>query len=69
MHPALVVLGVPDPIEVDMEEFDARDGWILEIRIDQQGGTEVGPLLIQPLLSHILSSAGLYGLLHSVDIM
>ena len=69
MHPALVVLGVPEPIEVDMEEFDARDGWILEIRIDQQGGTEVIPLLVHPLLSHILSSAHSHGFLRSVDII
>ena len=38
------VLGVPDLVAVDLEKVDARDGWILESRIDQQGGTEVGPL-------------------------
>ena len=45
-------------VSVDLEELDARDGCILESRIDQQGGTEVGPLPVQPLLSRILSSAG-----------
>ena len=38
-------------------------------RIDQQGGTEVSPLLLQPLLTHILSSARPHGLLSSVEIM
>ena len=69
VHSALGVLGVLDPVPVDLEEFDARDGWILEIRIDQQGGTEVIPLLVHPLLSHILSSAHSHGFLRSVDII
>ena len=47
-----------DPLAVYLEEFDARDGWILEIRIDQQDRTEVGPLPVHTLLSLILSSAG-----------
>ena len=38
VHPALGVLGVPNSVAVDLEELDARDGWILENRIDQQGG-------------------------------
>ena len=63
-HPALGVLGVPDSVAVDLEELDARDGCILESRINRQGSTEVGPRL----LSCILSSAGLHGVLHSVDI-
>ena len=29
-HPALRVLGVPNSVAVDLEELDARDGWILE---------------------------------------
>ena len=53
VHPALGVLDVPDSVAVDLEELDARDGWILESRIDRQGGTEVGPLPVQPLLSRI----------------
>ena len=40
-----------------------------ESRIDQQGGTEVSPLLVQPLLPHILSSAHPHGFLNSVEIM
>ena len=55
-----------DPVPVDLKEYDARDGWILEIRIDQHGGKEVSPLLLQSLLSHILSSACLYGFLCSM---
>ena len=53
---------------VDLEELDARDGWILESRIDRQGGIEVDPLPVQPLMLHILSSAGLHGFLCSVEI-
>ena len=57
VHPSLGVPGVTDLVDVDLKEFDARDGWILERRIGQQGGTEVIPLPIQPLLPRILSSA------------
>ena len=59
---------MPNSVAVDLEELDARDGWILESRIDQRGGTEVGPLLVQPPLPRILSSAGLHRVLRSVDI-
>ena len=45
-----------DKVPVDLEDLDARDGWILEISIDQQGGTEVAPLLVEILLSSILCS-------------
>ena len=68
VHPELGVLGVQNSMAVDLEELDTRDGYILESRIDQQGGTEVVPLPIQPLLSRILISAGLHGVLCSVDI-
>ena len=60
---------MPNSVAVDLEDLDARDGWILESRIDQQGGTEFGPLPVQPLLSRILSSAGPHSVLCSVDIM
>ena len=59
---------MPDSVPIDLEELDARDGWILESRIDRQGGTEVGPLPVQPLLSRISSSAVSHGLLRSVEI-
>ena len=52
-----------DPVHVDLEEYDTRDGWILEIRIDQNGGKEVSTLPVQSLLSQFLSSACLYGFL------
>ena len=39
VHLALGVLGVTDPMVVDLDQFDVRDGWILDSRIDQQGGT------------------------------
>ena len=55
-------------VEIYLEELNVRDGWILEIRIDQQGGTEVGPLPVQSLLYCILISAGLHSLLRSVEI-
>ena len=57
-----------DPMSVDLEELNARDGWILENMIDQQGGTDVVLLPIQPLLSHILSSVGSHIFLRSVEI-
>ena len=44
------------------------DGWIWEIRIERQGGTEVNPLLAQPLLSHILSISRSHGFLRIVEI-
>ena len=68
VHSALGVLGVTDLAPVDLEELDAGGGWILESRIDQQGETEVSPLLIQPLLSRILSSYRLHGFLNIVEI-
>ena len=68
VHPALGVIGVMDTVAVDLEQFNARDGWILEIRIDQQGGTGVDPLPLQLLLSCILSSAGSHSFLHSIEI-
>ena len=46
VHLAIRLMGVTDPVPVDLEDFDARDGWILEIRINRQGGTEVSPLLV-----------------------
>ena len=52
-----------DLVTVYLEELDARDVWITESRIERKGGTEVSPLLVQPLLYHILSSARLNGLL------
>ena len=45
-HSPLEVPCVADPVPIDLEEFDARDGWILESIIDGQGGTEVSPLLV-----------------------
>ena len=68
VHLALGVLGVSNSVAVDLKELNTRDGWILESRIDQQGGTGVGSLPVQPLLSRILSSDGSHGLLRSVDI-
>ena len=38
VHLELGVIGVLDLVPVDLEDFEARDGWILERRIDQQGG-------------------------------
>ena len=69
VYPALGVLGVPNAVAVNLEEHDERDGWILEIRIDQQGGTEVSPLPVQPLMSRVLISAGSHIFLRSVEIM
>ena len=69
VHLALGVLGVPNSVAIDLEELDARYGCVLEISIDQQGGTEVVPLPVHPLLSRILSSDGLNGFLLRVEII
>ena len=53
---------------IDLEELDARDGCILESRIDKQGGAEVRPLPVQPLLYHILGGASSHGFLCSIEI-
>ena len=67
-HSALGVLGLTDLVPVFLDEFDARNGWILESRVGGQGGAEVIPLLVQPLVSRILSSARLHSFLRSVYI-
>ena len=59
---------MPNSVAVDLEELDVRDRWILESRIDQQGGTEFSPLPVQPLMLRILNNSGLRGFLHSVEI-
>ena len=46
VNPGLGVPAAMEPVAVDLDEFNARDGCILESSIDQQGGTEVSPLLI-----------------------
>ena len=66
---ALGVLGVSNPVPVELKDFDAMEGWILESRIDCQGGTEVCPLLIQPLMSRILSSTRLHSFLLNMEIV
>ena len=68
VHSVLGVMGVSDTVPVDLEEFDVRYGWILEIRIDRKGGTKVSPFLVQSLLNRILSIAHLYGFLRSLEI-
>ena len=50
---------MPNEVAIDLEEFDTNEGYILKMRIDQQGGTEVGPILVRPLP----------GFLRSVEIM
>ena len=57
-----------DLVPVDLEKFHERYGWILKISIDQQVVIEVSPLLVQPLLSHILNIAFLHGFLRSIQI-
>ena len=59
---------MPNAMDVELEELETRDGWTLESRIDQQGGTEVGPLPVHPLLSRILCSAGSHGFICSIEI-
>ena len=51
------VVIMSDPVSIYLKDFELREGWILESRVHRQGGTEVVPLPIQPLLSRILSSS------------
>ena len=50
-----------DLAPIDLEDFNMREGCILE--------RSIGPLLIQPLLSRILSSDCLHSFLRSIEIM
>ena len=68
VHSELGVLGVSDAVPVDLEDLDARNGWILESRIDLKGGAEVAPLLVELLLAIILCSPRSHGFLRSVEI-
>ena len=38
VHKALGVIGVPNAVAIDLEELDVGGVWILESRINQQGG-------------------------------
>ena len=69
VHSVLGVMGVADLVPVDLEDLDVRDPRILESRVDSQGGAEVGPLLVELLLSRILSSALSHSFLLSVEII
>ena len=64
----LGVLGVLYTVPVDLEELNAGYRWILESRIDKQGGEEVSPLLVEIMLKIILCSYHLHGFLCSADI-
>ena len=57
-----------DIVPVDLGNLNARDGWILEIRINLKGGIEVAPILVEPLMAIILCTSCLHGFLHSVEI-
>ena len=65
----LRVMSVSDPVPIDLEVSNIREGWILDSTIDQQGGAEVHPLMVQPLLYCILSRSCSHGFLRSMDIM
>ena len=68
VHSSFGVLGVSDAVLVDLEDLDARDRWILESRIDCEGGAEVSPLLVELILAIILCSSRLHRFLRMVDI-
>ena len=58
-----------DMVPVDLENLEASDIWILERRIDQEGGALVAFLLVEFLLLSILCSSHSQGFLCSVGIM
>ena len=68
VHSAIGLLGVSDTVPVDLEDLDARDGWILENRIDRKGGAEVALLLVELLLSSIFCSSHSHSFFHIVEI-
>ena len=53
VHSALAVLGMSDVVPIDLEDLNARDGWILESTIDREGCREVAPLLVDILMASI----------------
>ena len=57
-----------DAVPIDLEDLNARDGRILEIRIYREGGAEVAPLLVEILLASILYSSRSNGFLRIVEI-
>ena len=68
IHSALGLLGLTDTVLVDLQDLDAGNGWILESRIYLEGGAEVAPLLLEPLLARILCSSRSHIFLRSVEI-
>ena len=68
VHSALGVLGMSEPVSIYLQDFNSREGQILESRADQQGGAEIVPLPVESLLARILCSSCSHGFLHSVEI-
>ena len=56
-------------VPVDLEDLNARNGWVLESRIDQQSEAEVPLLIVELLLLSILFTYRLHVSLRSVEIM
>ena len=57
-----------DAVPVKLRDLGARDGWILDSRIYIEGGAEVAPLLVEPLMTSILCSSQLHGFMCSKEI-
>ena len=58
-----------DHVSIYLQDFNSREGWILESRADRQGGAEIGPLPVEFLLTRILCIPWSHGFLRSVKIM
>ena len=54
---------------IDLEDLNAREGWLLESRIDPEGDAEVTPLLVVLLLASIFCIYRSHGFLRSMEIM
>ena len=59
---------MPDMVPVYLQVLNVRNRRILESRIDLEGGVEVAPLLVEPLLERILFSSCSNGFLCIIEI-
>ena len=57
-----------DAVPVELEDLDTREKWILESRIDCEGGAEVASLTVDLLTASILCSSRSHGFLRIAEI-
>ena len=52
----LYAVGMLEYVSINMEDLESREGWILEMSIELQDGSEASPLPLNPLMLRILWS-------------